>query len=116
MRKGKSSMNRNVLALLGSTMLLTVTAVADDPAKIEAPTTNAPAASQPAPKIQFDKTVYDFGNTSMVQQLTGTFTFENTGVGVLELKKPTTSCGCTVASVKPETLRPEEHTSELQSR
>jgi hypothetical protein len=86
-------------------MLLTVTAVAEEPAKTETPTTNAPAAAQPAAKIQFDKTVYDFGNTSMVQQLTGTFTFENTGEGVLELKKPTTSCGCTVASVKPETLK-----------
>jgi hypothetical protein len=66
------------------------------------------ATNQPPPKIVFEKTVYDFGTTSMVQQLTGTFTFQNTGKGVLELKKPTTSCGCTVAGVKPDRLNPGE--------
>jgi hypothetical protein len=56
------------------------------------------------PKLHFDKLVYDFGQTSMVQSLTGTFTFSNAGDGVLELRRPTTSCGCTIAAVKPEKL------------
>jgi len=56
------------------------------------------------PQIKFDKLVYDFGRTSMVQSVTGTFTFSNTGDGVLEVQKPNTSCGCTVASVKPDKL------------
>ena len=60
------------------------------------------------PKIQFDKTVYDFGKTSQVEKVTGTFKFKNVGDGVLKLNKPTTSCGCTVAGVKPEVLQPGE--------
>ena len=61
-----------------------------------------------APRIQFDRSVYDFGVTTLVDSVTGTFTFQNVGDGVLELGKPKPSCGCTVASVKPETLNPGE--------
>jgi hypothetical protein len=43
-----------------------------------------------------------------VQQVTGTFSFQNVGDEPLVLKKPSTSCGCTVASVKPERLQPGE--------
>lgn len=73
-------------------------------------TNKTEAAAKPAgaPKIAFDKTVYDFGTTSMVSSVTGTFTFHNAGDAVLEVKKPTTSCGCTVAGVKPDTLKPGE--------
>ena len=72
-----------------------------------APGTNAPPAVAPAPagKIQFDKTVYDFGATSLVEAVTGTFTFQNTGPGDLKIEKPQPSCGCTVASVKPDSLK-----------
>lgn len=74
--------------------------------------TNAPAEAAkpapPAPKIQFDKTVYDFGSTSFVDSVTGTFTFSNTGAGDLKMGKPQPSCGCTVASVKPDVLKPGE--------
>ncbi len=72
----------------------------------------APAPSGPAPKISFDQTTYDFGTTSQVDQVAGKFTFKNSGEAVLELKKPTTSCGCTVAKLQPETLKPGE-TGEL---
>lgn len=61
-----------------------------------------------APQIAFDKTVYDFGSTSLVQSVTGTFTFQNNGDAVLEVQKPVTSCGCTVAAVKPDKLQPGE--------
>src|SRR5579862_5326087 len=74
--------------------------------------TNAPAEAAkpaaPAPKIQFDKTVYDFGSTSFVDSVMGTFTFSNTGQADLKVGKPQPSCGCTVASVKPEVLKPGE--------
>jgi len=74
--------------------------------------TNPPAAAAtpppPPPKIQFDKTVYDFGTTSLVESVTGTFTFQNAGAGDLKLGKPQPSCGCTVASVKPDVLKPGE--------
>jgi len=70
----------------------------------------APATAPPAPppKIQFDKTVYNFGTTSLVDSVTGTFTFQNAGTGELKVGKPQPSCGCTVASVKPDVLKPGE--------
>lgn len=70
------------------------------PAKVEEP------KAMGHPRVQFDKLVYDFGTTSMVQSLTGTFTFQNKGDSELEVRKPSTSCGCTVAAVKPEKLAP----------
>jgi hypothetical protein len=74
--------------------------------------TNAPAAAAKppaaAPKIQFDKTVYNFGTTSLVESVTGTFTYQNIGAADLKLNKPQPSCGCTVASVKPDVLKPGE--------
>ena len=75
-----------------------------------APGTNTPpvTAPAPAPKLQFDKTVYDFGATSLVDSVTGTFTYQNTGPGDLKIDKPQPSCGCTVASVKPDSLKPGE--------
>jgi hypothetical protein len=80
-------------------------------ARSEPAATNAPQeAVKPAgaPKLQFDKVVYDFGTTSQVQSVTGTFTFGNVGDAVLQLQKPAPSCGCTVAGVKPDTLKPGE--------
>jgi hypothetical protein len=63
---------------------------------------------QAAPKIEFEKTVYDFGTTSQVDQVAGTFIFKNTGDEELKIQKPQPSCGCTVAGVKPDTLKPGE--------
>ena len=81
-------------------------------AKAPAADTNAPpeAAKPPTamPKIQFDKTVYDFGTTSQVDSVTGTFTFSNAGDGELKIQRAIPSCGCTVASVKPDLLKPGE--------
>jgi len=69
-------------------------------------------AAKPAaagkPKIKFDQTTYDFGKTSQVERVTGTFTFQNVGDADLKMGKPSTSCGCTVAGVKPEVLKPGE--------
>ena len=69
---------------------------------------NVEARAEGKPQIEFDKTVYDFGVTALVESVTGTFTFQNVGDGVLKLQKPKPSCGCTVANVNPETLQPGE--------
>src|SRR5437867_3967422 len=61
-----------------------------------------------APKIQFDRTIQDLGIVIEGEVPGGKFVFQNTGTGVLELSKPETSCGCTVATVKPEKLAPGE--------
>lgn len=79
----------------------------------QAADTNTPAEAAPTPpagtpKIEFDKTVYDFGTTSSVTAVTGTFTFHNGGDADLKVQKPAPSCGCTVAGVKPDLLKPGE--------
>jgi hypothetical protein len=59
-----------------------------------------------APKIEFDRVVYDFGKTSQVETVTGVFKFKNAGDALLKLQPPTTTCGCTVAELKPDSLAP----------
>lgn len=97
-------MKRQLLAAIVMAMATVGVACADG--------TNTPAvaATPPAtaPKIQFDKTVYNFGATSLVDSVTGTFTYQNVGTADLNIKKPQPSCGCTVASVKPDVLKPGE--------
>ncbi len=66
------------------------------------------ALAEGAPKIQFDQTVYDFGKTSQVEVVVGTFKFKNTGDRLLKVEPPKPSCGCTIASLKPDTLSPGE--------
>jgi hypothetical protein len=61
-----------------------------------------------APKIQFDQTVYDFGKTSQVATVCGVFKFKNVGDGILKVEPPKPSCGCTIVSLKPDTLSPGE--------
>jgi hypothetical protein len=76
---------------------------------LQAQQTTPPAtANNGTPKIKFDKTVYDFGKTSQVERVSGNFIIQNVGDGVLKIDKPTTSCGCTVAGVKPDVLQPGE--------
>ena len=100
-------MNRFCRIALVSVVSLAVCR-ADDGAKPVVVKTDAPATG--APKIEFDKMVYDFGTTSLVQQLAGTFIISNTGSGQLTLGKPTTSCGCTIAALKLDKLAPGEKT------
>ena len=57
------------------------------------------------PKLKFDRTVFDFGNTSRVESVSGTFTFTNVGEGILKIERPQPSCGCTIADLKPDTLK-----------
>jgi len=58
------------------------------------------------PRIEFEKTVCDFGTTSRTQSVKGSFVFRNVGDGVLELGELSTTCGCIVATAKPDRLRP----------
>ena len=64
------------------------------------------ALAESAPKIQFDRLVYDFGKTSEVQSVTGVFKFKNAGDARLKVEPPAPSCGCTVAELKTNTLPP----------
>ena len=42
-----------------------------------------------------------FGSTSLVQTVSGAFSFENAGDGLLVISNVGASCGCTVPQVKP---------------
>src|SRR5204863_5703315 len=66
------------------------------------------ARAADTPKIQFERTVLDLGKVTEGEVPTGKFLFQNTGAAVLEMSKLNTSCGCTVAAVKPEKLKPGE--------
>jgi len=100
----RTTMKRQLLATIIMAMATVGVAHADG--------TNTPAAAATppaaAPKLQFDKKEYDFGTTSLVDSVTGTFTYQNVGTAELKLGKPQPSCGCTVASVKPDLLKPNE--------
>jgi hypothetical protein len=78
------------------------------PAQQASPTPQQQGLPMPKPKIKFEKTVYDFGRVSDTNEVTGTFRFENVGDAALKLEKPITTCGCTVAGIKPEVLQPGE--------
>ncbi len=52
--------------------------------------------NQNAPKIEFEKTVYDYGTITQGSDGTCYFEFKNTGKEPLILSKPRSSCGCTV--------------------
>ncbi len=57
------------------------------------------ATTDDQPKIQVDKTVYDFGEVTGVAKVEGTFTIKNVGGGILELGNPKPTCGCTAAQL-----------------
>ena len=66
------------------------------------------ALAEDKPVIQFEKTVLDLGKVVEGDVPAGKFSFRNAGTGMLELSKVDTSCGCTVASAKPDKLQPGE--------
>lgn len=68
----------------------------------------AASAQASAPKIQFDKTTNDLGRVVEGELVSGHFSFYNAGDAVLEVTNLDTSCGCTVASVKPDKVKPGE--------
>ena len=68
----------------------------------------AATAMAAMPKLEFDRTVYNFGLTSGVPSLSGKFIYTNTGDAELKLQKPMPDCGCTVAMLQPDTLQPGE--------
>lgn len=59
------------------------------------------------PRIEFDKTEYDFGLISKSDGIVFTnFVVKNTGESNLIIKKITTSCGCTTAEISKKIILP----------
>ena len=66
-------------------------------------------AAGPAPEITFEKLVHDFGVIDPKSKKTCEFKFTNTGKGMLKVEKRITStCGCTVPTLKKENYAPGE--------
>ena len=85
--------------------ILSLEAAEPEPSPAKA---TAEIAGNATPRIQFETNFYDFGKITAVDTVSGVFKFKNVGDGVLKVSPPETSCGCTDANVKPETLAPGE--------
>lgn len=59
-----------------------------------------------APKIEFAKTVHDFGVINQGEVVKTEFTFKNTGKTTLKILKTKASCGCTAPDLKDTELKP----------
>jgi len=65
-----------------------------------------PAQLANAPKIVFDKTTYDFGKIKEGQKVEYEFNFTNQGKTDLNLRKITSTCGCTTINPKEMVIKP----------
>jgi len=59
-----------------------------------------------APRIEFAELTHDFGKASQNQSLKHSFSFKNTGTGVLVIDKVRSSCGCTAALASGKEIQP----------
>ncbi len=60
------------------------------------------------PKIEISPQSFDFGDVQYGQKAEYTFKLKNTGKAFLEIKRVSTSCGCTSAEVSKEKIAPGE--------
>lgn len=72
------------------------------------PPSSALTSDNGTPVIQFETNFFDFGKLIAPGSISGVFKFKNAGTSLLELAPPEPSCGCTVATVKPDKLSPGE--------
>jgi uncharacterized cupredoxin-like copper-binding protein len=64
-----------------------------------------------APKVEVDNAEYDFGTIKPGEKVTHEYVLKNTGKSDLIIRKTTASCGCTVANVKSNVIKPGESTT-----
>lgn len=60
------------------------------------------------PRIEISPQSFDFGDIQYGQVVEYTFKLKNTGQALLEIKRVSTSCGCTSAEVSKEEIGPGE--------
>lgn len=66
-----------------------------------------------APQIVIEPKSFDFGKVEFGKTVEHTFTVKNTGGEPLEIKRVSTSCGCTQAEINKEKIEPGETASLL---
>jgi len=115
-------MKRNCLTLtvlfVGCVLLLQIgyqgRTVAAEGAESElaVPEVNEPSPSggrgEPAPKIEFEKVIHDFGEISPVTGHYCEFKFTNTGDSILKIKRVQATCDCTVPNLRKKEYAPGE--------
>ncbi len=62
--------------------------------------------SENAPKIEFENSEHDFGNTMQGERLSYAFKFTNVGKKDLIISQASASCGCTVADFPQDPIAP----------
>ena len=60
------------------------------------------------PRIAVEPKEFDFGEVEFGKVVKQAFTIKNTGNGLLEIKRVSTSCACTKAKIDKEKLGPDE--------
>ena len=69
-------------------------------------TASNPESTEDLPKIEFRKTVYDFGKIIQGEKVSYSFLFQNTGVSDLIITEVNTSCGCTASKFPKTPIKP----------
>lgn len=67
-----------------------------------------PEVKKKGPRIEFENVVHDFGKVGPGSTHRCEFKFINTGDSLLKVKKPTSTCGCTVAKLSKKEYAPGE--------
>ncbi len=81
------------------------TACQSQPAKENQPAKEKIATAD-APKVKFEKPIYDFGTIIMGQKVIYEFKFKNVGKSPLVIKNAMATCGCTVPDYPVEPILP----------
>jgi len=68
----------------------------------------AESATSGTPTIAFATNFCDLGKLTAIEKISGSFTFTNSGDGVLKVEPPLASCDCTEPKVTRDTLQPGE--------
>lgn len=85
------------------------TTIEEKAAETPVATTGAPAVlAEDAPKMTFEKTIYDFGVIKQGEKVQFEFKFKNTGKTPLIITDATATCGCTVPQYPTTPVKPGE--------
>lgn len=76
-------------------------------------TSSLPNQTGKTPQIEITPASFDFGRIKFGQVVNYTFKIKNKGRELLEIKRVSTSCGCTTARVSQEKLAPSEEANLL---
>jgi hypothetical protein len=91
------------LYLVGILILVAATATAI--------TSTAQRNNKSGPRIEIEPSDHDFGGVKPNQELLHVFTVSNVGTEPLEIRRISTSCGCTAAIAKTRVLNPGQSTT-----